>query len=61
MGKHGVIAHLSSIDVQTTISSTPMDIEKVIKNDSYLRRFLWVFHLFNIMLMIFIGNYEVYI
>jgi hypothetical protein len=60
-GKHGVIAHLSSTDVQTTISSVPMDIKKVINNDSYLRRCLRVFHLLNIMPMIFIDNNEVYI
>jgi hypothetical protein len=33
-GHHGVIAQLCSLDVQTYISSTPMDLQIVIKNDS---------------------------
>jgi hypothetical protein len=33
-GHHGVIAQLSSIDVQTSISSAPMDLQKVINNHS---------------------------
>jgi hypothetical protein len=33
-GHHGIIAQLRSIDVQTYISSTPMDLQKVINNHS---------------------------
>ena len=33
-GHHGVIAQLFSLDVQTSIASSPMDLQKVINNHS---------------------------
>jgi hypothetical protein len=60
-GHCGVIVQLCPLDVQTSRPSAPVDLQKVMKTiPRYLERCLKVFHLLEIMTMLFICNREVY-
>jgi hypothetical protein len=54
-GHQGVVSQLCSLDVQTSIPYTPLYLQIVINNNPrYLVKFLRVFHLLEIMTMLFI-------